>query len=610
VGERFHRAARCARREFAFCLVLVALIATDATYAADPAKIIRLAWPVPETNFDPLQQRDVLSAAIVESVFDTMVQYDYLARPSKLIANTLESLPEASADGTQYVFHLRRGIYFYDDPAFNGKPRELIAQDYAYSLKRHFDPHWFSPWVFQYQNRIAGADAAMERARKTGKFDYDAPIEGIEVVDRYTLRIRLVQPDFTFLFALATPASAAVAREVVEKYWDEIGLHPVGTGPFHVVEWKRASRIVLEANPGFRETHFEATPGDDPAFQQIYARDRGKLLPMVGRVEYYIVEETQPRWLAFLNSEHDIIDRVPYEYINIVAPNGKLAPNLAKRGVNIRRGLEPTMFYTFFNMDDPIVGGYTPERVALRRAISLGFDRDREISVIRNREAVPAEQPIAPGVAGFDPGFVNPFNGYDPARAKALLDLFGYVDRDGDGYRERPDGSPLSIELASTPVLLDRQYDELWKKSMDDIGIRFTFRKGVFSDLLKESRLGKLQMRTIGWSSNVPDAENFLQLLYGPNAGQNNDARFRLPAYDELYRQAKRLPDSPQRDALYHKMTELVVAYAPWRLDIYRIETYLSQPWVFGYVPHPTMRGVMRYVDVDLDRQRAAGGLK
>jgi ABC-type transport system substrate-binding protein len=606
-SAHFHRPSALASGVLAAVVSgLVSLLAPGAALSADPAKIIRIAWPVPETTFDPLEQRDIYSAAVIEAIFDAMLQYDYLARPPRLIPNTLERLPEVSADGTEYTFHLRRGVYFQDDPAFKGRRRELIAEDYAYTLRRHFDPRWRSPWLFQFEKKIIGADDAMERAKKTGSFDYDAPIEGIVVVDRYTLRIRLTGPDYTFLYVLATPPSAAVAREVVEQYGNDLGAHPVGSGPFRLAEWKRASKVVLEANPGFRELLFEATPGDDAESRAIHARNRGKLLPLVGRVEYYVVEETQPRWLAFLNGEHDILERVPNEYINLAVPNGKLAPNLAKRGVTAKRGHEPALFYTFFNMEDPVVGGYTPEKIALRRAISYGFNRDDEIAVIRKREAVPAEQPIGPGVAGYDPAFRNPLNRYDPPRARALLDLFGYVDRDGDGYRELPDGRPLSIELASQPVLLDRQYDELWKKSMDAIGIRLTFRKATWPDLLKAARLGKLQMRTIGWLANIPDADNFLQLLYGPNADQNNDARFRLPAYDRIYREAKRLPDSPERDALYHELTRLAVVYAPWKLGIYRIETYLAQPWVTGYKPHPTMRSVLRYVDVDLEKQRAS----
>ena len=587
-------------------LVLESLGTPGAALAADAAKIVRIAFPVAESSFDPLQQRDIYSAAITEAIFDAMLQYDYLARPPKLIPNTLESLPQVNAEGTEYTFQLRRGIYFNDDEAFKGKRRELTAQDYAYSLRRHFDPYWRSPWLFQFEKKILGADAAMERAKKSGQFDYDAPIEGIEVVDRYTLRIRLAQPDFTFIYVLATPPSSALAREVVERYGDDVGAHPVGTGPFRLAEWKRASKIVLDANPGFRALRFDAAPGEDPESQAILARNRGKLLPLIGRVEYAVVEETQPRWLAFVNGEHDILERVPNEYINLAAPNGRLAPNLAKRGISAHRGHEPSLFFTVFNMQDPVVGGYTPEKVALRRAISFGYDRDAEIAVIRKREAVPAEQPIGPGVAGYDPSFRNPMNHYDPSRARALLDLFGYADRDGDGYRELPDGSPLSIEYASTPTLLDRQYDELWKRSMDAIGIRLTFRKATWPDLLKAGQLGKLQLRTIGWLANIPDADNFLQLLYGPNAGQSNDSRFSLEAYDRIYRQAKRLPDSPERDKLYRELSRIAVAYAPWKLGIYRMETYLAQPWVTGYKPHPTMRSVLKYIDVDLEKLRAS----
>ena len=596
---------RSSRHAFGAVLAWILIGTVHGALAADPAKIIRIAFPVAESTFDPLDQRDIYSAAITEAVFDAMLQYDYLARPPKLIPNTLEGMPQINTEGTEYTFRLRRGIYFNDDPAFNGARRELTAQDYAYSLRRHFDPRWRSPWLFQFEKKIVGADDAMERAKKTGKFDYDAPIEGIEVVDRYTLRIRLTQPDFTFIYVLATPPSAAMAREVVERYGDDIAAHPVGTGPFRLAEWKRASKIVLEASPGFRSLRFDAAPGDDAESQAIYARNRGKLLPLIGRIEYAVVEESQPRWLAFVNGELDVLERVPNEYINLAVPNGSLAPNLAKRGISAHRGHEPSLFFTVFNMQDPVVGGYTAEKIALRRAISFGYDRDAEIAVIRKREAVPAEQPIGPGVAGFDPAFRNPMNGYDPARAKALLDLFGYIDRDGDGYRERPEGSPLSIEYASTPTLLDRQYDELWKRSMDAIGIRFTFRKATWPDLLKAGQLGKLQMRTIGWLANIPDADNFLQLLYGPNAGQSNDSRFSLEAYDRIYRQAKRLPDSPERNRLFHELSRLAVAYAPWKLGIYRIETHLAQPWVAGYKPHPTMRSVLRYVDVDLEKQRA-----
>ncbi len=178
---------------------------------------------------------------------------------------------------------------------------------------------------------------------------------------------------------------------------------------------------------------------------------------------------------------------------------------------------------------------------------------------------------------------------YDPAAARALLDKFGYKDRDGDGYREAPDGKPLVLERWSAPTTLQRQADEQWKKNMDAIGLRIVFRKDRLPELRKMARQGKIPMRTDGWNADYPDAENYMQLLYGPNAGagMENQARFRLPEFDKLYEAARRLPDSAERTRLFDRMTELVLAYAPWRLQEHRIEDQLAQKWIRNYRPHP-----------------------
>jgi len=601
------RLRRCRFLLPAVALLLAWALALPPAGAADPAKVLRYAFQIAESNFDPVVASDLYSHTVVEAMFDPMLAYDYLARPVKLIPNTLRELPQVEEGGTLFTFRLRPGIHFIDDPAFKGKPRELTAADYAYSLRRFFDPKLKSPWEFLFDGKIVGANAAMERAKKTGAFDYDAPIDGITVLDRYTLRLKLTSPDYNLLWILAASMTSAVAREVVEFYGADVGSHPVGTGPFRLKEWRRSSRIVLEANPGFRDTFFDAQPAaDDAEGQAILARSKGKKLPLVGRVVIDIIEEEQPRWLAFLNNEHDFIERVPNEFINLAAPGGKLAPNLAKQGIGMQRLAEPEVTWTYFNMEDPVVGGYTPEKIALRRALSLAYNNEEELQVMRKGQAILAQTPIPPGVAGYDPDFRNPFAEYNPAKAKALLDVFGYRDRDGDGYRELPDGRPLSIEYASTPDARNRQFDELWKKSADAIGVRLTFRKAKWPDLLKMSRLGKIQMRGFAWYADYPDADNFLQLLYGPNSGQSNDSRFRLPEFDRLYEEAKKLPDSPERNKIYERMTRLMVVYAPWKLGMHRIETFMWHPWVIGYRKHPIMLFNPRYVDVDADLQRKA----
>ncbi len=154
-----------------------------------------------------------------------------------------------------YIFRLKKGIFFTPDPAFKGKPRELTAADHAYGIKRLLDPKVKSPWRWLVDGKIVGASEAWEKATKTGRFDYEAPIAGLEVVDRYTLKIRLVQPDLRFLYALAVPNTAAVAREVVEAYGLDFGAHPVGTGPYVLGEYKRSAKIVLARQSGL--------PGDD-----------------------------------------------------------------------------------------------------------------------------------------------------------------------------------------------------------------------------------------------------------------------------------------------------------------------------------------------------------
>jgi ABC-type transport system substrate-binding protein len=519
-------------------------------------------------------------------------------------------MPEISPDGLTYTFKVKKGIYFAPDPAFKGQRHELTAADFAYSLKRILDPKVRSPRLFFLEGKLVGGDEAMAQAKTTGRFDYDAPLPGLEAVDRYTLRIRLKQRDYNMLYVLADPATSAVARDVVEYYGDDIGSHPVGTGPFVLKEWVRSSKIVLEANPNYREEYFDATPTPgDPYDQEVMAELKGKRLPIVGKVVIDIIEEEQPRWLAFLNSQHDyLLDEIPHEFVNLVAPNGKLLPLYAKQGMRVYRYPDPEVTYYDFNMDDPVLGGYTPEKVALRRAMSLGYNIEEELNVIRNGQAVLAQSPIAPGVAGYDPDFHSSATEYNPAKAKALLDMYGYIDRDGDGCREMPDGKPLHVTASSEPTLLNNQMDLLWYKSMRAIGVCMSFNKQRWPDLLKAARLGQFQIRYDAWAADYPDADNFLQNLYGPNVGQTNFARFRLPQFDRLYEQARQLPDSSERNALYREMTRLMLVYAPWKLGVHRIMTHLTHPWVIGYKKHPIVLTQFRYLDIDVAKQKQALG--
>jgi ABC-type transport system substrate-binding protein len=580
---------------------MLALVAFAAlALPAQAEKALRYAFEVAETSFDPPRIADVYSQVVNSGMFDTPLVYDYLARPARLKPNAAVSLPEVSADGRTYTFHIKPGIYFSDDPAFNGKRRELVAGDYIYSMKRVLDARLRASQLAEIEPYVVGAEEAAKKSRETNTFDYDAPIDGMKVIDRYTFEVKIKQPIYVFVYNFADCRIAcAVAREVVEKYGDDVGSHPVGTGPWKLTFWKRSSKMVFERNPGFREEHWDADPPpDDARGQEIAARLRGMRVPIIDRVEVSIIEETQPRWLAFLNGEMDLT-WVPEEYANQGMPNNKLAPNLAKRGIEMEQTSLLDITYTYFNMDDPVWGGYTPDKVALRRAICLAYKTRDEIAIIRKGQAIPAETPYSPGVAGWDPSFRTSAGEYNVAKAKALLDMFGYVDRDGDGYREQPDGSPLIFTFNSTPTARDQQIDELWKRSLDDIGIRLVVNKAKWPDLLKAARQRKLAIWQLGDAASEPDADTWLTLLYGPNTEQNF-GNFRVPEYDRLYEKARSMPDSPERTKLYQQMAKIVVAYAPWKMGVHRIRTDMWWPQLYGFRRHPIMTyNFWKYVDID-----------
>ncbi len=586
-----------------------------AAAAGAAPRTLRCAFQIAETGFDPAQISDLYSRTVAAAIFDAPLQFEFMARPYRLRVNTLTDLPEVSADYKTFTFRVRPGIFFADDPAFTGAAaggrRELVAQDYVYAIKRHYDPRWKSNNLYQLESaRLLGLSELRRELMAAKKpFDYDRDVDGIRALDRYTYRITLAEPSPRFLSIMADVAWAAVAREVVERYGDKLMEHPVGTGAFRLKEWRRASRIVLERNPGYRDEFYdEHPPAGDAAAVAAAAQLKGRKLPLVDRVEVSIIEEAQPRWLAFLNGEIDVLENVPAEYADLVMPNNRLAPNLRKRGIQMVRYPRADVAMSYFNMEDPVVGGYTPEKVALRRAIGLAVDVDKEIRLVRKHQAVPGQSLVAPGTWGYDPAFKSEMSEFDRAKAGALLDLYGYVDRDGDGWREQPNGAPLQLEYATQPDQASRNLVEQWQKNMDAIGIRIVFKPAKWPENLKASSAGKLMMWGVGWVAGTPDANDFLVLGYGPNKGQANKARFDLPAYNKAHETQRVLPDGPARQAAIDEMKLLTVAYMPYKIHAHRIFTDLAQPWVVGYERNVFMGlgRAWRYIGIDEALHREA----
>jgi ABC-type transport system substrate-binding protein len=282
------------------------------------------------------------------------------------------------------------------------------------------------------------------------------------------------------------------------------------------------------------------------------------------------------------------------------APNAlegdRLKADLASENIRLFRAPDPDMTYTAFNIRDPVVGGFSKEKIALRRAMAMAYNIEDEIKVVRKGQAVALQMPIPAGVIGHDPNYRS-VNQYDPATANKLLDYFGYK-KGKDGWRTLPDGKPLLIRLATEPQSTQRELDEVWQKSLAAIGVRMEQAVAPFVDNVQASKACKLQMWGQGWIADYPDGDNFLQLLYGPNTGQSNNGCYESASFDKFYVASRAVPDSPERNRLYLEMTRQMEVDAAWSLHISRIRSELIRPWILGYKKHPILQADWQYLDV------------
>ena len=583
-------------------LLLTVLLGTG--LAAPPApRVLRYAFEVAETSLDPVRIQDLYSRTLTPHIFEGLYTYDHLARPVKVKPRTADGMPQVSADFRVWTIKLKRGIFFADDPAFQGKPRELVAQDYVYSFKRFADPANKSPsWTGLEPEGLVGLAELRQAALETKQpFAYDREIDGVRALDRYTLRFTLKAPRPRFYENLASgDLFGAVAREVIEFYGEQAEAHPVGTGPFRLVQWRRSSFLAFERNAGFREMFYDAEPAaDDAEGQALLARFKGRRLPMVDRVEISIIEEDQPRWLSFVNGEADLAFRVGYQFVSQAMPLGKVAPNLAKRGIQGYQIVEPASNYLFFNMEDATVGGYGADKVALRRAIGLGMDTRTEINYAYNGQGTVAESALLPFTSAADPRYKSEWGDYDPARAKALLDLYGYIDRDGDGWRDMPDGTPLVLRTATQSDQRSRKISEVMERNMTALRIRSTSSVAQWPENLKAARAGKLPVWTLGSSADAPDAIGALARYDSRQIGGQNMARFKLPAFDALYDRLQLIADGPERLALFDQAQKLALAYMPYKFKLNRLSIDMTYPQLIGY-RHPVFwQDWWQYVDID-----------
>jgi hypothetical protein len=406
-------------------LTLITAIALAIGAHADERKVLRLAFTRAETSMDPAHIVDLYSRVLTAHIFEAPYTYDHLARPAKFRPQTAVGMPEVSDDFRVWTMRIKPGIYFNDDPAFKGQRRELVAADYVYVYKRIVDPKNKSPVVAGIlEQKFVGLAALRDEAIKGNKpFDYDKPIAGLRAPDRYTLRVELEEPRPRFIETLAAPdLFGAVAREVVEQYGDEIDGHPVGTGPFRLKSWRRSSEIVLERNPDYRENTYQAEPApDDKEGQAILAKFKGRRIPMIDEVRVAVIEQSQR--VAVVPQRRGRCaghQRRPRAVglLAIACPAAKWP--LPRQARHPRRAQpQSRLGLAYFNMEDPVVGGYgRQDRAAPRN--QPGLRRGQRIRSIR-RGGIRAQSPVVPHTMGYDPAFKSEMSDYDSGAPRCSI---------------------------------------------------------------------------------------------------------------------------------------------------------------------------------------------
>ncbi|MEK0212881.1 heme-binding protein [Acinetobacter junii] len=584
-----------------FSTVIVFAPLGNAKTPAQADKVLRIAFEAPDDGFDMVKTFNFYSGNVADVIFERLLQYDYLANPVKLVPATAQSMPVIKENGKVYIFKIKPGIYFTADPAFKGQRRELIAEDYVYSVKRILDPKNHSSSYAFIDQKIVGANALVEQAKQTGRFNYDAKIEGVKALDRYTLQFTLTQPDYNFPYILAYSTFGATAREVVDYYKDRLGMHPVGTGPYMLSKYVPRSKIELVANPDYRGFVWNFKSTGTAWDNQLVKEMTGKKMPQIGKVNISIIEEEQSRWLAFQSKQLDFDKLTSSSIPKVLDQNNQLKPAMRQKGIRLYPNKEAEITYTMLNMRDPIIGGDNLDKIALRRAIAMSFNVDEYIRILRKGQAVKAEMLVPAGVNGHNPKYRSSI-GYNPSLANKLLDHFGYK-KGADGYRNLPNGKALVLKINTESGSSSLMYSELWKKNLDTIGIRADFRVSNFADNLKAATQCQYMIWGGAWHADYPEGENFTQLLYGPNVGRGNQSCYSSSAYDGLYKQAMQQPPE-KRMPYYEKMSRQIEADNPLILQDTRIRNWVIQSHIQGFKAHPIMNSNWQYLDIASPRQK------
>ncbi|TDJ08314.1 MAG: hypothetical protein E2O68_02130, partial [Deltaproteobacteria bacterium] len=549
-------------------------------------KILTLAVTAEIKGMDPIYANDVYSSNEVARIYEGLLQYHYLKRPYTLIPNLADEMPTVSKDSLIYTFKIKKGVLFHDDAAFpGGIGRELVAADFVYSIKRLADPKLQSLGWWLLQGKLVGLDDWRKKYAEEDKVDYSEVVEGVQALDKYTLQFKLKKSFPQFLYALAMPFTYAVSKEVVEKYGKEFLNHPIGTGPFILPVFTQSNKIIYTKNPKFRDKFYPSDASEE-FNTPYYLADAGKKIPFVEKIVVNIMKEQQPRWLNFGKGKIDVIGIPKDNFEAAITPDRALTDGMAKKGIELIKNISLDVTYIAFNHDDPLF-----KNVYLRRAMSMAYDPVASNKLFYNDLAVVAQSLVPPGIAGNIKGYTNPYVGPNIEGAKKMLAKAGY----GGGL-----GLPeIVYDTASATV--SRQMGEFFKKQMAKIGIKIKVVTNPWPQLQEKITKRKVQVFGIAWGADYPDAENFLQLLYGPNRSPGaNGSGYDNPEFNRLFEVSALMQDSPERTALYEKMYRIAAEQMPWIFGVHRQNFILRHGFLKNYVASDFDQGSAQYLNIDL----------
>jgi ABC-type transport system substrate-binding protein len=521
-------------------------------------------------------------------------------------------------------------IYALKDFRQSGS-RELTAHDYVHQIKRLAHPKLHSPILGLMSEYIVGLSAYVETLKKaqqelSAKGDHwldlsRFPLDGAEVVDDYTYRIKLKGQYPQFSYWLAMPFFAPVPPEA-DRFYSQPGLvrknitldwYPVGTGPFMLTENNPNRVMTLQRNPNF---HGETYPnvGDEADAAAGLLADAGQPLPFLDKAVFTLEKEGIPRWNKFLQGYYDNSGIASDSFDQAVqfSAQGEAAvtDEMQKQGIRLATSVAVSTYYMAFNMLDPVVGGSSERARKLRQAISIAIDYEEYVSIFQNGRGIPGNGPIPPGIFGFRDGeagmnpLVYDWDGHAPVRksievAKKLLAEAGYPN----GV-DASTGTPLVLNFDVTARGPEAKSALDWMtKQFAKLNIQLAVRPTDYNRFQEKIRKGNAQLFEWGWHADYPDPENFMFLLYGPQSKVKtqgeNAANYANPEFDRLFEQMKNMPNSPERQQVIDRMVAILRQDAPWLWGFHPKDYALYHSWYKNIKPNKIAYNTLKYIRVE-----------